>query len=328
VVAVEPQNAGRAGCIIRRQAHRAPAAAHRATPPGERSGGSGGGHHCGPAPPAQGMSGGGRNRAQAVAVPAAVAAARVSGRCRQQRWQPRAGMNAFRRFGLRCRRTLAPWRITPLGDFDHRFDLWPGSSWPRHSSITVRPTSRSWAATLNKPKLAMARGTVSGPRATAANLVTDLVGSGTHAAELPQWCDSNQADLVLMQFGTNDVLERIRSPSADPRRLFHGPERFGAPANPKRDRDGSLRFTRRSTPRIVRPLAKSRVVRAQCPDPPLGLRARAAPASPRLGGRFCHGRRLAPPSYTVQFHVTPADGGAFPNVAGRAADSPPNGTTR
>ena len=36
-------------------------------------------------------------------------------------------------------------------------------------------------------------------------LVTDLVGSGMHASELPQWCNSNQADLVLMQFGTNDV---------------------------------------------------------------------------------------------------------------------------
>ena len=36
-------------------------------------------------------------------------------------------------------------------------------------------------------------------------LVTDLVGSGMHAAELPKWCDSNKSDLVLMQFGTNDV---------------------------------------------------------------------------------------------------------------------------
>ncbi len=44
-------------------------------------------------------------------------------------------------------------------------------------------------------------------------LVTDLVGSGMHAAELPKWCDSNKADLVLMQFGTNDVWND-RSPSA------------------------------------------------------------------------------------------------------------------
>jgi lysophospholipase L1-like esterase len=44
-------------------------------------------------------------------------------------------------------------------------------------------------------------------------LVTDLVGTGQHASELPKWCESNQADLVLMQFGTNDVWND-RSPSA------------------------------------------------------------------------------------------------------------------
>lgn len=44
-------------------------------------------------------------------------------------------------------------------------------------------------------------------------LVTDLVGSGTHAAELPKWCESNKSDLVLMQFGTNDVWND-RAPSA------------------------------------------------------------------------------------------------------------------
>jgi len=44
-------------------------------------------------------------------------------------------------------------------------------------------------------------------------LVTDLVGSGQHASELPKWCESNQSDLVLMQFGTNDVWND-RSPSA------------------------------------------------------------------------------------------------------------------
>ena len=36
-------------------------------------------------------------------------------------------------------------------------------------------------------------------------LVTDLVGSGVHAAELPTWSKNNKAELVLMQFGTNDV---------------------------------------------------------------------------------------------------------------------------
>jgi lysophospholipase L1-like esterase len=44
-------------------------------------------------------------------------------------------------------------------------------------------------------------------------LITDLVGSGMHASELPKWCDSNKSDLVLMQFGTNDVWND-RSPSA------------------------------------------------------------------------------------------------------------------
>ncbi|HEY3253885.1 MAG TPA: SGNH/GDSL hydrolase family protein, partial [Polyangiaceae bacterium] len=44
-------------------------------------------------------------------------------------------------------------------------------------------------------------------------LVTDLVGSGMHASELPKWCASNKSDIVLMQFGTNDVWND-RSPSA------------------------------------------------------------------------------------------------------------------
>jgi len=44
-------------------------------------------------------------------------------------------------------------------------------------------------------------------------LVTDLVGSGQHASELPKWCNSNKSELVLMQFGTNDVWND-RSPRA------------------------------------------------------------------------------------------------------------------
>jgi lysophospholipase L1-like esterase len=36
-------------------------------------------------------------------------------------------------------------------------------------------------------------------------LVTDLVGAGIHAAELPRWCSADTADVVLMHFGTNDV---------------------------------------------------------------------------------------------------------------------------
>ncbi|MDP8999620.1 MAG: SGNH/GDSL hydrolase family protein [Myxococcota bacterium] len=36
-------------------------------------------------------------------------------------------------------------------------------------------------------------------------LVTDLVGNGKHAAELPQWCAADKADVVLMMFGTNDA---------------------------------------------------------------------------------------------------------------------------
>jgi lysophospholipase L1-like esterase len=36
-------------------------------------------------------------------------------------------------------------------------------------------------------------------------LVTDLVGNGIHASQLPEWCAADKADIVLMQFGTNDV---------------------------------------------------------------------------------------------------------------------------
>jgi lysophospholipase L1-like esterase len=40
-------------------------------------------------------------------------------------------------------------------------------------------------------------------------LVTDLVGSGQHASELPMWCNTNKSEVVLMQFGTNDVWNNI-----------------------------------------------------------------------------------------------------------------------
>jgi len=36
-------------------------------------------------------------------------------------------------------------------------------------------------------------------------LVTNIVGSGPNAAELPMWCAADRADLVLMHFGTNDA---------------------------------------------------------------------------------------------------------------------------
>jgi lysophospholipase L1-like esterase len=36
-------------------------------------------------------------------------------------------------------------------------------------------------------------------------LVTDLLPGGAHASELPTWCSTDNADVVLMQFGTNDV---------------------------------------------------------------------------------------------------------------------------
>jgi lysophospholipase L1-like esterase len=36
-------------------------------------------------------------------------------------------------------------------------------------------------------------------------LVTELVGSGPKASELPMWCAADRADLVLMHFGTNDA---------------------------------------------------------------------------------------------------------------------------
>ncbi len=40
-------------------------------------------------------------------------------------------------------------------------------------------------------------------------LVTDLVGNGQHASELPQWTAADKPDVVLMHFGTNDVWNNI-----------------------------------------------------------------------------------------------------------------------
>jgi lysophospholipase L1-like esterase len=40
-------------------------------------------------------------------------------------------------------------------------------------------------------------------------LVTDLVGNGQHASELPSWAASDKAEVLLMHFGTNDVWNNV-----------------------------------------------------------------------------------------------------------------------
>jgi lysophospholipase L1-like esterase len=44
-------------------------------------------------------------------------------------------------------------------------------------------------------------------------LVTDLVGTGSHASELQTWVTTDKADMVLMHFGTNDVWGNQRTPT-------------------------------------------------------------------------------------------------------------------
>ncbi len=40
-------------------------------------------------------------------------------------------------------------------------------------------------------------------------LVTQLLPGGSHESELPTWCTTNQAEIVLMHFGTNDTWNSI-----------------------------------------------------------------------------------------------------------------------
>jgi lysophospholipase L1-like esterase len=105
---------------------------------------------------------------------------------------------------------VGPWRITPLGDSITGTTC--GPQLLSKALIDHGKTNFTFVGSnLNNQSCNGASPVQS--EGHGGYLVTDLAASGQHAAELPKWCESNEADLVLMQFGTNDVWND-RSPSA------------------------------------------------------------------------------------------------------------------
>jgi len=102
------------------------------------------------------------------------------------------------------------WRITPLGD-----SITGTTCGPQFLSKTLRDHGKTnfvfVGSNLNDQGCSGAP--VVHTEGHGGYLVTDLVGNGQHASKLSQWCRANAADLVLMQFGTNDVWSD-RSPRA------------------------------------------------------------------------------------------------------------------
>jgi lysophospholipase L1-like esterase len=94
------------------------------------------------------------------------------------------------------------WRITPLGD-----SITGSSCGPQLLSkalIDHGKTNFTFVGSNLNNQSCNGAGTVQ-TEGHGGYLVTDLVGSGMHASELPKWCESNKSDIVLLQFGTNDV---------------------------------------------------------------------------------------------------------------------------
>jgi len=102
------------------------------------------------------------------------------------------------------------WRITPLGD-----SITGSTCGPQLLSkalIDHKKTNFTFVGSNLNNQSCNGAGAVQS-EGHGGYLVTDLFGSGQHASELPKWSSSNKSDLVLMQFGTNDVWN-ARSPSA------------------------------------------------------------------------------------------------------------------
>ncbi|HEY0463193.1 MAG TPA: SGNH/GDSL hydrolase family protein, partial [Polyangiaceae bacterium] len=161
---------------------------------GERSGGSGGVTVAGAGTPGAGMPGAGMpgagsnmgGTASGAAAGAAGSHAAASGSGGSSSLPPHSGT----------------WRITPLGD-----SITGSTCGPQLLAKALADHGKTnfvfVGSNLNNQSCNGA-GTVQ-TEGHGGYLVTDLVGNGMHAAELPKWCESNRADLVLMQFGTNDV---------------------------------------------------------------------------------------------------------------------------
>ena len=99
-----------------------------------------------------------------------------------------------------------PWRITPLGD-----SITGTTCGPQLLSRQLKDKGRSnfgfFGSNLNNQSCSSAPNVQT--EGHGGYLVTDLVGNGKHASELSTWSKSDQAEIVLMHFGTNDVWNNV-----------------------------------------------------------------------------------------------------------------------
>jgi lysophospholipase L1-like esterase len=101
----------------------------------------------------------------------------------------------------------APWRVMPLGDSITETTCYPHLLWKKlrdngHTNFDFVGTKKNNQA-CGVPDADQDCEGHSGYK------VTDLVNNGPNATELPQWCLTDKAEIVLMHFGTNDVWNNI-----------------------------------------------------------------------------------------------------------------------
>lgn len=97
----------------------------------------------------------------------------------------------------------APWRIMPLGDSITETTCYPHLLWKKlrdngHTNFDFVGTKKN-NQDCKVPDADQDCEGHSGYK------VVDLVNNGPNATELPQWCSADNAEIVLMHFGTNDV---------------------------------------------------------------------------------------------------------------------------
>ncbi|HET8939641.1 MAG TPA: SGNH/GDSL hydrolase family protein [Polyangiales bacterium] len=97
----------------------------------------------------------------------------------------------------------ATWRIAMLGDSITETTCMPQLVWSGLRALGV--TTFDFVGTKPNQQACGLDNPDRDCEGHSSYLVTEIVGNGPKAAELPMWCAADRADLVMMHFGTNDA---------------------------------------------------------------------------------------------------------------------------
>lgn len=100
-----------------------------------------------------------------------------------------------------------PWRIMPLGDSITETTCYPHLLWKKLRD--TGHTNFDFVGTKINNQACGVSGVDQNCEGHGGYKVTDLMPNGPHAAELTQWCSADNAEIVLMHFGTNDAWSNI-----------------------------------------------------------------------------------------------------------------------